>query len=682
MTKANKALRSFFIFSFIAIFIAAFTIVPFDSSIFADNAIKVYIDAGHGGRDPGAVRFGLNEKDPNLDIALRLKGKLEANGFRVIMTRTSDLYYSLDERVEMANNSGADLFLSIHNNAAFSESANGTETFWCPNGVNGSSQFASLVQSNMLAEAGRANRGVKTANFRVIKYTTMPAALVECAFVSNPTENNLLKTGDFREKCAVGLYKAIKTFAATLESSSGGGFSGFSTIVDSPSNGAVLSGNFAITGWSGGPELDLVEFYKGKGRSQDNFLADEDSFRTGVHEKTGKSGYFWKEGINIDKLDEGENIIYIYSYDKDGNYSAANVKVNIIKDGQVETNLNPIADPGGPYNALVEEEITFDGSGSTDNDGEIAEYIWNFGDGQTGSGIRSVHIYTEAGSYTATLKVKDDDGALSSTVQTTVTVEESEEPPADEGLPDEEEPQDDGEDSSGQDDEEGNNGQDKGEDSGGTFEKVDNSTSVTGYIDITAEDLVRIFEEKDSGKTKKAARLAPLYIKYGKLFDIRADIAWAQMIHETGFLEYTGDVSAKQNNFAGIGATGGGVPGNSFDSEALGIIAQYAHLAWYYYPRHMNNYCSPTYDPRHFGDGHTRYTGDTSLGFLNGRWAPGSTYTNKIILFANEILEGMGSIEEEPNQAPTADAGGPYTATAGEELNLDGSASTEQLGFR
>jgi len=151
------------------------------------------------------------------------------------------------------------------------------------------------------------------------------------------------------------------------------------------------------------------------------------------------------------------------------------------------------------------------------------------------------------------------------------------------------------------------------------------------------EQLVKIFEDRNSSKVEWARRIAPIYIQYGILFDIRADIAWAQMCHETGFLEYTGDVSPDQNNFCGMGATGGGVPGNSFATEELGIIAQYAHLAWYYYPDHINQYCNAIYDPRHFGSYHYKYTGDTTLGFLNGNWAPGATYTDKIILFANQI---------------------------------------------
>ena len=109
------------------------------------------------------------------------------------------------------------------------------------------------------------------------------------------------------------------------------------------------------------------------------------------------------------------------------------------------------------------------------------------------------------------------------------------------------------------------------------------------------------------------------------------------MCHETGFLEFSGDAKLQQNNFAGLGATGGGVPGNTYATEELGIIAHYAHLAWYYYPNHINQYCNSEYDQRHSDTAHYKYTGDTSVGFLNGKWAPASTYTSKILLFANQI---------------------------------------------
>jgi hypothetical protein len=276
-----------------------------------------------------------------------------------------------------------------------------------------------------------------------------------------------------------------------------------------------------------------------------------------------------------------------------------------------EPNQAPTADAGGPYEAAEDEEVNFDGSASDDPDGEIEAYDWDFGDGTEGTGVSPVHSFDEPGEYTVTLLVTDDDGAVSEAATAIATISEAsgdEDPnPEEKHYPVNTSP-------------------------------ITDSTSVIGYTIVTVEQLVKIFEDRNSSKVEWARAIAPLYVKYGKFFNIRADIAWAQMCHETGFLEFTGDVSADQNNFVGMGATGG-IPGDSFLTPELGIIAHYAHLAWYYYPDHVNMYCSATFDPRHFGSTHYKYTGDTSLGFLNGRWAPGATYTNKIILFANQIYD-------------------------------------------
>ena len=598
MDKIIKILKISAVFVFVIIFCMAFIYIPANGKIYAQNGkVKVYIDAGHGGSDPGAMGAGLNEKDANLDIALRLKSKLVANGFDVVMTRTNDAYSTLDQRVNMANNSGADIFLSIHNNAALSQYAHGTETYWSSNGVSGSNQFANLVQNNLVSQIGRANRGVKTANFRVIKYTKMAAALVECAFVSNPTEVELLKSGDFREKCAAGLYNAIAAFSKGIDKSTGNysessskNSSGFTVKVDKPENNFIATLDFIISGWaadlknSPAIKLNKVEFYKGSERNESNLLGSTTNFKDNVMGSTGIINGGWEQQIEISRLSEGENIIYVYAYDKNNNYSMANIKVNVIKNGDTGgiINLNPTANPGGLYTAKTEEEVTFDGSGSLDSDGSITEYTWDFGDSSTGSGVKPVHTYAQAGEYTVSLTVKDDKDALSATVTTKVTVND--------------------ESTEEQNDENESEGT-------GQFETISNNTSIIGYIDLTVDDLVKIFENRNSTKVERATRIAPLYIKYGKLFNIRADIAWAQMCHETGFLEFTGDVKPDQNNFVGIGATGGGVPGNSFATEELGIIAHYAHLSWYYYSSHINEYCTNQYDPRHFGDTHTKYTG-------------------------------------------------------------------------
>ena len=106
--------------------------------------------------------------------------------------------------------------------------------------------------------------------------------------------------------------------------------------------------------------------------------------------------------------------------------------------------------------------------------------------------------------------------------------------------------------------------------------------------------------------------LAKLYVKYGKRFGIRADMAWAQMIHETGYGQYGGDVAPRAEQHGRHRGDRGGVPGNSFATAELGVIAQYAHLAWYLYPDHVSDpYCvlvaqpadgpiTDPGDPRHF----------------------------------------------------------------------------------
>ncbi len=656
MERFTKIIKLAAIFFVIFVFSFSLVLLPAVKNLnAAGNGIKVFIDAGHGGRDPGAVANGLNEKDANIAIANRLKAKLEAAGFTVIMRRTGDQYHTLDEIVSMANSSGADIFISIHNNASVSASANGTETYWNANGVNGSSQLANLVQSRLVSQIGRANRGVKTANFRVIKYTTMPAALVECAFVSNPTEAGLLKTADFQEKCATGLFNAINEFSKGINKSTGGytggsgnSSAGFTVVIDYPGNNATIDKNFLISGWAADlnnkppKKLAKVEIYKGAERNTANFLGTASRFdrpdlgRADILD----SGYLLH--INLDSLAKGENILYVYAYDTSGNYSYNMVKINVIKDDPVEQpNSNPVANPGGPYEGKTGQEITFNGSASSDSDGSIAEYLWDFGDGSTGSGVNPVHTYANSGTYTVKLTVKDDKGAQSAAVQVSANITEE-----DEEGGEEESPEDEG--------------------------VISNSTSVIGYKEVTVDQLVKLFIDRDSDKLERATRLAALYIQYGSLFDIRADIAWAQMCHETGFLEFTGDVKPEQNNFCGMGAVGGGVPGNSFATEELGVIAHYAHLSWYYYPDHKNEYCNDQYDPRHFENTHSRYTGDTTLGFLNGRWAPGSTYTNKIVLFANEVWQGADTTEH----TVTADAGQDLAANVGEELTFDASGST------
>jgi len=213
---------------------------------------EVIIDAGHGGKDPGAIGVaGIQEKTVNLDVAQRLKKLLEAAGIKVTMTRKDDTFISLQERTEIASRSKADLFVSIHANSNPSRGVHGVEAYCLKDlgtlekneaqrQMNHKLMFKNLAMkkgslslddivedmlythkqsvSTALAvkladrvaqEAKTQCRGDKQSHFFVLRNTLIPAVLVEIGFLTNPKEGRLLKTGDYRQKVAEGLANGI-----------------------------------------------------------------------------------------------------------------------------------------------------------------------------------------------------------------------------------------------------------------------------------------------------------------------------------------------------------------------------------------------------------------------------------------------------------------------------------------
>ena len=181
----------------------------------------ILLDPGHGGFDPGAVGpSGLTEKDVNLAVALLTAEILQREGYNVMLTRNDDRFISLKDRVEMANSLEAMLFVSIHSNSANATYSEGTETFIAPDKVASSQLLADALQQNLLKELKRYDRGVKKENFYVIKYTDMPAALVEVAFISNPHEESLLASNLFREKAARAIAQGIMEYMQKINNGS------------------------------------------------------------------------------------------------------------------------------------------------------------------------------------------------------------------------------------------------------------------------------------------------------------------------------------------------------------------------------------------------------------------------------------------------------------------------------
>ena len=181
--------------------------------------MKICIDPGHNdhGHDTGAIGSKSREQDISFAIASKLKDILVSNGFEVKMTREkqsdclgTSLNSSLAQRAKISNNFGAEYFISIHCNAAFSKEAKGSETYVCAFGGT-AEKLAKKVQEKIISRIGTINRGVKEGNLRVLRETYCPAILVETAFISNPSEEELLlnKQQDFAEAIANGLFEHI-----------------------------------------------------------------------------------------------------------------------------------------------------------------------------------------------------------------------------------------------------------------------------------------------------------------------------------------------------------------------------------------------------------------------------------------------------------------------------------------
>lgn len=170
---------------------------------------RIVIDAGHGGSDSGACKWGYYEKDVNIGIALKLGEKLKEKGIKVIYTRNKDAFISLQNRCRISNREEADIFVSIHCNSAANTNATGIET-WKYKGIGGiTKRLAENVQSELIAATGAKNRGVKEGTFYVLKYTSAPAVLIETGFISNETERKKLFTDDYQNKIASAICSAI-----------------------------------------------------------------------------------------------------------------------------------------------------------------------------------------------------------------------------------------------------------------------------------------------------------------------------------------------------------------------------------------------------------------------------------------------------------------------------------------
>lgn len=168
---------------------------------------KVFLDAGHGGRDPGAGGNGIQEKNITLPVTLKIGDILKNHDVNVGYSRTTDIFVELEDRASLANNFGANVFVSIHCNAFTDSSAKGMETYSYPGSTSGGKLSKDVHDSIISEGVYTVDRGMKTANFAVLRLTNMPAALIETAFITNAQDANILKNR--QDELALAIAKGI-----------------------------------------------------------------------------------------------------------------------------------------------------------------------------------------------------------------------------------------------------------------------------------------------------------------------------------------------------------------------------------------------------------------------------------------------------------------------------------------
>jgi N-acetylmuramoyl-L-alanine amidase len=181
---------------------------PTSGSAASDSSTTVVIDAGHGGHDRGGIPGQrIAEKEMTLEVAQRLKKVLTADGYRAVMTRENDVFVPLGTRIAIANSYRNAIFVSVHFNSARRVGADGIETYFYGRD---SLPLASAVHYFVAGGAPSPNRGVRRRGYYVLRRARVPAVLVECGFLTNPTEAANIQKSSYRQKLAEEIAAGIR----------------------------------------------------------------------------------------------------------------------------------------------------------------------------------------------------------------------------------------------------------------------------------------------------------------------------------------------------------------------------------------------------------------------------------------------------------------------------------------
>jgi N-acetylmuramoyl-L-alanine amidase len=515
--------------------------------------MKLYLDPGHGGEDPGAQGNGLNEKDITLAIALKIR-KIILNDYesvQVKMSRTSDTTTSLELRSSDANSWGADFFLAIHINSADS-SAQGYEDF-IYNGASNTSKAAKyqdLIHAEVMKVNQLKDRGQKKANFHVLRETNMPALLTENGFISNKQDANLMKDSTWQQKVAQGHVNGItKAFGLKRKATK-------ETPKTTTTPKTTQSGTTTVY-------TVYVGSYKSKEHAQDRVTELKKKNIKSSIVTTKISGATWYR-------------VKVADYTTNDN---------------AEKRLKEIEKAGYDDAFIIIEKASTTTTTTENKKPTIST---------TKTSTTTAKPTTSTGKTPTTTStnsnpIKSTQGISNNTNPSTAPTSSTREIPiiADPGQ-----------------------------------------FTILGPTFLSPEQMNQFVKKVNPN----APELGELYETLGKYYGIRGDVAFAQAIHETNYFRFTGVVQPEQNNYSGIGATGGDTRGAIFENEEEGVLAQLQHLYAYATTKPLPNQY-PLVDPRfHLVDRGSAPTWTA----LNGKWAvPGTTYGQSILsLYQNMIHSG------------------------------------------
>jgi N-acetylmuramoyl-L-alanine amidase len=171
----------------------------------------VVIDPGHGGKDKGAYWGGVRESHLNMAVARDLEGMLKRQGIRTVVTRRSDVFVSIPRRAAIGNAQRNAVMVSIHFNASLATQVRGAETFYW--GAQGA-VLARAIQRRLAPGVGTVNRGIRRKGFTLIVQSKHPTVLVECGFISNPTERGRCNTRSYQQAAARAIFQGLMAYRA------------------------------------------------------------------------------------------------------------------------------------------------------------------------------------------------------------------------------------------------------------------------------------------------------------------------------------------------------------------------------------------------------------------------------------------------------------------------------------